>query len=62
MNEKRLYRVFDLQRFEENRRLQSVIDSAHRRLQDRELSDDELYSVAAAGEPLNQKKSGEMSE
>ena len=62
MTEKRLYRVFDLQRFEENSRLKSVIDAAHRRMNDRELDDDELDEVAAAGTPEAQRKRRETPE
>lgn len=47
--EKRLYQAFDLQRFSPNARLQAVIDASHRRTA-RELSDDELDCVAAAGD------------
>jgi hypothetical protein len=60
MTEKRLYRVFDLQRFEENDRLKKVIDAAHRRLNDRELGDDELDSVAAAGTPASPDRRKEL--
>ena len=56
MTEKLLYRVFDLQRFAENRRLQNVIDRSHKRCAERELSDDELNTVAAAGVPDIPKK------
>ena len=49
MSEKLLYQVFDLQRFAENRRLQNVIDRVHSKCAERELSDDELDMVAAAG-------------
>ena len=62
MTEKRLYRVFDLQRFEENSRLKSVIDAAPRRMNDRELDDDELDEVAAAGTPEAQRKRRETPE
>ena len=63
MIDKRLSRAFDLQRFEGNDRLQSVIDAAHRRLRDREsvdgeLSEEELDLVSAAGtayQPPNKK-------
>ena len=44
-----LSRLFDFQRFEKNARLQRVIDEAHRRIEARELTDDELDQVAAAG-------------
>ena len=46
-----LSRLFDFQRFEKNARLQKVIDEAHRRVKARELTDDELDQVAAAGAP-----------
>lgn len=60
MTEKQLFDAFDRQRFERNARLQRVIDAAHRRMNDRELDDDELDSVAAAGAPEAQKKRGEL--
>ena len=41
--------LVDYQRFEKNARLQKVIDEAHRRIEARELTDDELDQVAAAG-------------
>ncbi len=44
-----LSRLFDFQRFEKNARLQRVIDEAHRRVKARELTDNELDQVAAAG-------------
>ena len=59
MTEKLLYQAFDLQRFEKNARLQSVIDKAHKRIEGRELSEDELDLVAAAGIPQPPKKNGE---
>ena len=49
--EKRLFQAFDLHRFAPNGRLQRVIDKTHARLTVRELSDDELELVAAAGAP-----------
>ena len=49
MTENRLFQAFDLQRIDGNARLQAVIDAAHRRVNDRELSDDELDLIAAAG-------------
>ena len=51
MTEKRLFQAFDFQRIEENARLKAVIDASHRRMSARELSDDELDLVAAAGTP-----------
>ena len=62
MTNTKLRRLFDLQRFEGNARLQSVIDSAHFRMRVRELSDDELDSVAAAGITAVQEKSGKKND
>ena len=58
MTERRLYQAFDLQRIEGNPRLQALIDATHRRMSDRELSDEELDMVAAAGvsEPTKKPK------
>lgn len=55
MTEKLIYQAFELQRFAPNARLQAVIDKAHARSAARELDDDELELVAAAGvkEPEN---------
>ncbi len=50
MTEKQLFRAFDRQRFAGNARLQAVIDAAHARVAARELTDEELDDVAAAGE------------
>ena len=47
--EKRLSKLFDYQKFAGNSKLQSVIDSVHRR--PRELSLDEADYVSAAGTP-----------
>ena len=57
-----LSRLFDFQRFEKNARLQRVIDEAHRRIEARELTDDELDQVAAAGAPdaAKPKKPGDL--
>ena len=60
MTEKQLFDAFDRQRFERNARLQRVIDAAHRRMNDRELDDDELDAVSAAGAPEARKKRGEL--
>ena len=49
MTTEKLSKLFDFQRFEGNTRLQKVIDEAHRRIEARELNDDELDLVAAAG-------------
>ncbi len=51
MTENMLFQAFDLQRFAENERLCSVIDRSHARMKGRELSDDDLDLVAAAGIP-----------
>ncbi len=56
MKETTLYRAFALQRFVPNPRLQAVIDRSHARLAARELSDDELDFVAAAGAPEQAEK------
>lgn len=56
MNESQLYQIFDLQRFAGNPRLQKVIDSAHCGVENRELSDEELDMVSAAGAPDPPKK------
>ena len=62
MTTAKLSRLFDFQRFEGNARLQKVIDETHRRLEARELNDDELDFVAAAGEqtPPKPKKPGDF--
>ena len=49
MTERRLFQAFDLQRIDKNERLQAVIDASHKRMNERELNDDELDLVAAAG-------------
>ena len=59
MTEKLLTTAFDLQRFDGNKRLQAVIDRAHKRIEERELSDDELDLVAAAGTPHPPRKPGD---
>ncbi len=51
MTERQLHRVFDFQRFAGNKRLQAVIDAAHERCETRELDEDELEFVSAAGVP-----------
>lgn len=50
MIEKQLSQAFELQRFSPSARLQAVIDKTHARTAARELSDDELDCVAAAGD------------
>ena len=49
--EKKLSLLFDYQKFEKNRELQSIIDSVNSRFPTRKLSDDEADLVAAAGQP-----------
>ena len=49
--EKKLSRLFDYQKFEGNRDMQQVIDSVHARYARRELSEDEMDWVNAAGTP-----------
>ena len=51
MTERLLHQAFERQRFAPNNRLQAVIDSAHARMAERELTDDELDRVVAAGVP-----------
>lgn len=51
MAERLLSQAFALQRFAPNPRLQAVIDRSHARCAARELSDDELDFVSAAGQP-----------
>ena len=56
MTEKQLSQAFDSHRFAANARLQAVIDAAHARCAARELTDEELDDVAAAGIPEQEKK------
>ncbi len=51
MTENTLFQAFDLQRFAENEHLRNVISRSHARMAKRELSDDELDLVSAAGTP-----------
>lgn len=46
-----LKQIFDYQRFEGNRELQSVIDAVHSRYPAKELELDEMETVFAAGVP-----------
>ena len=48
--EKKLQKLFDFQRFSENERLAGLIRETEKRYEGRELSDDDLSLVAAAGE------------
>ena len=50
MTEIQLFQAFDLHRFAPSARLRAVIDKTHARTAARELSDDELDCVAAAGD------------
>ena len=49
--EKKLKMLFDYQDFEKSDKLQAVIDRVHARYAARQLSDDEVEFVAAAGRP-----------
>ena len=49
--ENKLSALFDFQKFEGNKALQSVINSVHSRYSARELSLDEMEWVNAAGTP-----------
>ena len=60
MTERLLYQAFELQRFAPNPRLQSVIDKVHAHAAARELNDDELDLVAAAGAQEPTKKPKEL--
>lgn len=47
---KKLYDLFDLQKFSGNKRLEGIIDDAENRY-GKALSDDDLELISAAGEP-----------
>ncbi len=49
--EKKLFRMFDRQKFEANKDLQQIIDTVHARYDARELTLDDMEWVNAAGEP-----------
>ncbi len=49
--EKKLFRLFDYQKFEENTNLQQMIDETHARCRARSLSLEDMEWVNAAGEP-----------
>ena len=49
--EKKLFRLFDYQKFEENPDLRQIIDSTHARCRVKALSLDDMEWVNAAGEP-----------
>jgi len=57
--EKKLFRLFDYQKFEGNEDLQQIIDTAHARCQARALSLEDMEWVNAAGEPQPSVKSEE---
>ena len=57
--EKKLFRLFDYQKFEENPDLQKVIDSTHARCQATSLSLDDMEWVNAAGQPVQLPKNEE---
>lgn len=62
MTNAQLSGLFDYQRFAGNARLQKIIDDTHRRVEARELDDDEIDQVAAAGAPdaAKPKKPGDL--
>ena len=49
--DRKLSALFDLQRFEKDPELRSVIDAVHARYKVRQLTDDESALVTAAGMP-----------
>ncbi len=49
--EKKLFRLFDFQKFEDNRNLRQIVDEVHNQSQARALSLEEMEFVNAAGEP-----------
>ena len=51
--EKLLTSLFDFQRFEKNRELQSIIDEVEQKYGVTEMTDDELDLLAAAGDPFS---------
>lgn len=58
MTKTKLRNLFEYQHFEGNPRLQKLIDDVHRRIEERELTDDELGFVAAAGVVDGSEKTG----
>ncbi len=58
MTEKQLKQAFEYQKFERNPRLQAVIDAVHERVTLKELSDEDLDWVAAAGSAEDGKPAG----
>ena len=57
--EKKLFRLFDYQRFEENEALRQVIDSTHARIKAKSLSLEDMEWVNAAGQPVQLPKNEE---
>lgn len=55
-----LKKLFDFQRFEGNKRMETLISETEKRYGGKGLSDDELDFVNAAGEmlPVNEKNAG----
>lgn len=49
--ERKLSRLFDFQRFEGNKELQSLVDSVSARYAKQELNLDEMMQINAAGTP-----------
>ena len=49
--EKKLFRLFDYQKFEGNQELRQIIDSTHARCRAKALSLDDMEWVNAAGQP-----------
>lgn len=52
--EKLLKELFDLQRFEQEPTLQSVLDEVEARYFGEALTDDTMHQLSAAGEPFSQ--------
>ena len=57
--ERKLFRLFDFQRFEGNEALRDVINSTHARCRALSLSMDEMGRVNAAGQPVQLPKKEE---
>lgn len=49
MTTTKLSKLFEFQRFEGNARLQKVIDETHHRIEEQELTEEDLDQIAAAG-------------
>lgn len=50
--EKKLFRLFDYQKFEVNSALRQIIDSTHARCQAKALNLDDMEWINAAGQPV----------